>query len=62
MSCQTPHAQIMLSLSQLPEPQVPQEPSQGVPERGRVDGHPAAAGGVQVKAAFPAWHWQIPSR
>lgn len=61
-SCQTPQAQNMLSLSQVPLPQLVQGPLQGVPERGRVVGHPEAAGGVQVKVVCPAWHSQIPSR
>jgi hypothetical protein len=59
--CQIPQAQIRLSLSHVPEPQLGQELSHGVPERGRVTGQPGAAGVVQVKAAFPARHWQIPS-
>ena len=42
--CQTPHAQSKLSPSHWPVPQLEHEAPHGVPERGRVAGHPSRGG------------------
>lgn len=56
--------QVMLWPSQMPVPQAEHDPTaveQGVPARGRVAGHPAGAGAVQVRTLSPCSQSQRPS-
>jgi hypothetical protein len=59
IGCQIPQTHIMLSPSQVPEPQVVQGAAQAVPTRGRAAGQPAAAGAAQLSR--PAAQLQLPS-